>query len=277
MSRIFTVDVEEYYDAENVATSLKKTHHKNLESRVEMEVHKILDLLNQYGSHATFFVLGYVAEKHKSLIREIHQGGHEIASHGYFHIPLHKHTAKSFNEDIDHSSKVLSDITGSPVRGYRATSFSFSSGHPWFFDILAKHHMIYDSSIALSLFRFNHFDLNEMPEKADCFEISKGILEFPVASAHLGPIPLPLGGGYFRAYPYWLTRWGLEHADHRKSHSFTFYIHPWELDPEQPRFHLSPLKQIRHYLNLNNTEKKLEHLLKDMQFCSIRDVLPKAA
>jgi polysaccharide deacetylase family protein (PEP-CTERM system associated) len=258
---IFTVDVEEFYHAENILRSVPRHIIDRLPGRVEIGVHKILKLLENSGNRGTFFVLGCVAEKNKKLIREISDCGHEVASHGYDHIPLYRHNAVSFEEDLDMSIKTLSDITGAGIAGYRATSFSLSKEVPWFFDILIKHGIIYDSSLAASLFR------------AYSYDNTGEILEFPVSFVTLGPIRLPLGGGYFRACPYFITLKGLRSNRPGRVVPPLFYIHPWELDPEQPRLKVSWMKAFRHYLNLAGTEDKLKRLLADIKFMSVKRYL----
>ncbi len=274
MAKIFTVDVEEYFHAENILKSLTDQALCSMPSRIRVGVDKILKLLEKTGSQATFFVLGCVAEKNKGLIQRIHEAGHEIASHGYRHVPLHEHTPFSFAQDLSRSVKILSDITGEPVLGYRATSFSLTEKVGWFFDILRKHHMVYDSSVSTSFFRPSfHFD--SLKENSDCFEISEGLWEFPIASMKIGPLRLPMGGGYFRAYPYEWTRWGLHHTGANGHGTTLFYVHPWELDPEQPKLRIPFVRFWRHYLNLHTTECKLDQLLKDIRFTSIRDAMAK--
>jgi polysaccharide deacetylase family protein (PEP-CTERM system associated) len=271
-SNIFTVDVEEYYHAENILRSVPENELRGLPDRVDIGVNKILDLLAKTNNKATFFVLGCVAEKNPALIKKISDAGHEIASHGYFHIPLTMHTPASFDEDLGRSIKILSDITGRKILGYRATSFSLSGDMPWFFDILRKHGIIYDSSKALSFFRPTSF---QGFKGHGYFEISEKVFEFPVSYLKIGYFKMPLGGGYFRAYPYWVTCLGIYQAMHSTRGSFLFYIHPWELDPEQPKAKLPFLKYLRHYMNLAFAEKKLERLLADMKFTSIANFIKK--
>jgi polysaccharide deacetylase family protein (PEP-CTERM system associated) len=270
IKNIFTVDVEEYYHAENILLSLPKEKIGALESRVGIGLHKLLDLLAKYNSKATFFVLGCVAEKNPGLIKEIAAAGHEIASHGYEHVPLHKHTPESFDEDLGRSIELLSGLTGQPIIGYRATSFSLDERMEWFFGVLKKHGIVYDSSLCLSFFRKQCRSL----WKNIC-EASKvqEILELPPSYIGLGPVRLPIGGGYFRAYPCWLTKYGLDQSIAQRRTPPLFYIHPWELDPRQPRFEIPALNSFRHYLNLSKTEKKLQQLLVNRRFISARDFL----
>jgi polysaccharide deacetylase family protein (PEP-CTERM system associated) len=269
-AKIFTVDVEEYFHAENILNSLPREKLDELESRAEIGTRKLLHILAKYGSTATFFVLGCVAEKHPGLIKEISDAGHEVASHGYDHIPLHKHTPGSFIDDIEKSVQVLSGITGKSVMGYRATSFSVAPGMGWFFEILKRTGIVYDSSLAPSIFRKYHRDL-----WVDVLDSQKelGIKEFPPSYISMGPVRLPMGGGYFRAYPLWLTRYGLSRPIESRRTPPLFYIHPWELDPHQPRQKIAPPEYIRHYLGLSGTERKLEMLLKDMEFTSIENYI----
>lgn len=267
---IFSVDVEEYYHAENILYSLPDEKINSLQERLHIGLRKIVDLLEQSGSKATFFVLGCIAEKNKSLLRKISNAGHEIASHGYYHKPLSRHTNFTFEEGLDRSIKVLSDITGKKVMGYRAPSFSFDENLPWFFDILKKKGVLYDSSISCSFFRCT---IKCARGDLKYFEISEGILEFPTSFFKIGSVKIPLGGGYFRAYPYRITKWGLNKIAQNGNTSPVFYVHPWELDFQQPRLEIPPIKRIRHYLNLDTTERKLKRLLFDMKFTSIDGVL----
>lgn len=269
-SNIFTVDVEEYYQAENIALSLPAEKINILEDRIEIGVRKLLGLLESSKNKATFFVLACLAQKNKNLIREISMSGHEIASHGYEHTPLYKHTPETFENDLGKSLKILSDITGQKILGYRATSFSLCEDIPWFGNILKKHGLIYDSSSSYSLFR-KHWVAR--PLSQNYFELCEGLKEFSVSSFSLGPVKIPLGGGYFRALPYWLTSLELKQVHSDNAAPFIFYIHPWELDPGQARLKIPPISFIRHYLNLSITEKKLKKMLSDMKFNSIRDFL----
>lgn len=262
---LFTVDVEEYYHAENVCRSVPESVLKGLPDRVGVGVERILDLLACHGSTGTFFVLGCVAEKNKALVRKIVDAGHEIASHGYLHTPLSLHTAESFDADLGRSISVLQDISGEKVRGYRATSFSLGPGCRWFFDVLRKHGVSYDSSVARSFFRPQQM----VPAGSrGAFEISPGVTEIPVSSLSCGPLRLPVGGGYFRAYPLWMTEQAADLAA-KDGVPFVFYLHPWELDPDQPRCALPWLKSVRHYIGLTGAAEKLSALLGSRRFTSI--------
>jgi polysaccharide deacetylase family protein (PEP-CTERM system associated) len=264
-NEIFTVDVEEYYHADNILTSLPKKGIEKLPDRVSVGVEKLLNLLKKHDCTATFFILGCVAEKNRGLVKKIADGGHEIASHGYQHISLYKHTPKTFERDLKVSINILSEISGKKIIGYRAANFSFCDSIDWFFEILGENGILYDSSLCLSLFRKNS---NKIFKAQGCGKINREILEFGTSFIKIGPLGIPLGGGYFRAYPYWLTKWGFEHVNRKRRTPPIFYIHPWELDPEQPRFKL-PFFKSRHYIDLENTEAKLEKLLREIKFISI--------
>lgn len=267
---IFTVDVEEYYHAENICDHVSKEIIAGLPGRVEVGTRKILDLLEAGGHKATFFVLGRVAEKNERLVREISRLGHEIASHGYEHISPSRLTLEEFERDLAQSISILSGITGKKIRGYRAASFSFPKQMERFFGVLVKHGITYDSSISYSLFRG---DYRSFMRKMIFCEAQRDIREFPPSFISMGPLRLPLGGGYFRAYPYKLTYNGLISTYKERVVPPLFYIHPWELDPEQPRFKLPPVKSFRHYLNLAGTKEKLKRLLTDIKFTSIERYL----
>jgi len=269
---IFTVDVEEYYHAENVCENVSKEIIAGLPGRVEVGTRKILDMLAAGGHKATFFVLGRVAEKNERLVREISRLGHEIASHGYEHISPSKLTFEEFENDLVKSISILSGITGKKVRGYRAPSFSFPDQIERFFGILAKHNIVYDSSISYSLFRGGY---RLFMRKMIFCEAQRDIQEFAPSFISMGPFRLPLGGGYFRAYPYKMTYKGLMSTYSKRVVPPLFYIHPWELDPEQPRLQMPWMKSFRHYLNLDGTNEKLKRLLSDIKFTSIERYLEK--
>jgi len=266
-NKIFTVDVEDYYHAENVWTSLSKQQRGSVKSRVDIGTEKILDLLAQSGNKATFFVLGCIAEGNKELIKKISDEGHEIATHGYLHKPLWKHTSETFEAGLEKSLKILFDITGQKIIGYRAPSFSLSKVTNWVFDILEKHGIVYDSSISPSLFRSTFKNIKRAPF---CFKISKAIQEFPITCFRKGSLEIPMGGGYFRMLPYRITKMGLNSKGRREGDPVIFYIHPWELDSQQPRIKMSYVKAVRHYGNINNTEQKLKRLLNEEHFVSIK-------
>jgi len=270
MDNILTVDVEEYYHASNIQSSLPYEQIKLLPDRLDIGLRRIVDILEDTGNKATFFVLGCLAERNKEMIREISGLGHEIASHGYDHISLCKHTPVSFEEDLKKSLDVLSCIIGKKIIGFRAANFSLAYEEEWFFEILKKQGVVYDSSVAYSLFRRCYSKPEDLLVR--CRE-GQGVREFPVRTLRRGPINIPLGGGYFRAYPYWLTKSGINSAVNKNMEPIVFYIHPWELDPEQPRLKISPLKFFRHYLNLKTTEPKLKRLLAEIRFTSVKNFL----
>lgn len=265
---VMTVDVEEYYHAENVMEFTGRERASALSSRVIPCVERILDLLGTAGAKATFFVLGRVAEAHPGLVPAIRAAGHEVASHGYDHIPLHRHTPQSFDEDLKRSIVLLSGDGTAPVKGYRSASFSLVKDMGWFFDALKRNGLTYDSSVAASVFRA-HYDAGLLQGP---FRSGGNIIEVPVSSGKLWPLTVPLGGGYFRALPYVSFRWMMRCVQ-ASGGVPVVYLHPWEMDPGQPRFDLPFVKKLRHYVNLGGTEKKLKRLLKDFRFISMSEFL----
>jgi polysaccharide deacetylase family protein (PEP-CTERM system associated) len=263
-----TVDVEEYYHAENVMAFIGRERASALPSRVVPSVERILELFASAGAKATFFVLGRVAEAHPGLVPAIRAAGHEVASHGYDHIPMHRHTPLSFDDDLKRSLAVLSGAGTTPVKGYRSASFSLVKDMEWFFDALKKSGLAYDSSVAASVFRA-HYDAGLLQGP---FRAGGNIMEVPVSSGRLGPLTVPLGGGYFRALPYG-TFSGMVKRVQAAGGVPVVYLHPWEMDPGQPRFDLPLVKRLRHYINLGETEKRLKRLLEDFRFISMSEFL----
>jgi polysaccharide deacetylase family protein (PEP-CTERM system associated) len=251
---------------------MRRRHWHHFESRVEANVAKILALLNSVQVRATFFVLGWVAERHPDLIKSLADHGHEIASHGYAHELVYGQTPALFREDIKKAKTILEDILGSPILGYRAPSFTITRETHWALQILVEEGYRYDSSV----FPVYH-DVYGMPG-ADpwCHSIntSAGILwEIPPTMVKLAGFPLPIaGGGYLRLFPYAVLRALLRRAE-TQGHPLVVYLHPWELDPNQPRMMGPLLSRVRHYLNLHKTEERLANLLRDFNFAPIRDVV----
>jgi polysaccharide deacetylase family protein (PEP-CTERM system associated) len=253
---IFALDVEEYFDADNVVRSLPAAAIRSLESRVAIGTRLALRLLAEAGAHGTFFVLGTVGERLPELVRDIAAAGHEVASHGYRHRRVDEQGRRAFEQDLARSLDVLAPLAGTRVRGFRAANFSLPRDHRWFFDCLAAHGIEYDSSVASSWFRA----ASARPQPGR-------VVEHAVTPIRCGCLSLPSGGGYFRAWPYALTAYGLQTRQAR-GRPFVFYLHPWELDAAQPRLPLPRLRALRHYLNLRTTPSKLERLLRDFRFTS---------
>jgi polysaccharide deacetylase family protein (PEP-CTERM system associated) len=267
-----TVDVEEYFHVTNLSGALRPEDWEGLASSVRPNTERILARLEAAGVKATFFVLGWVAERDPDLVRAISSRGHEIACHGYDHRVAGGLTRGEFRADVRRARELLASISGQPVLGYRAPSWSIAYGHPWALDVLASEGFRYDSSILPPGVsprgrerRFPHL-----------IRLSGGhIAEFPVTTLRLGGLNLPVaGGGYFRLYPYRLTRYALRRINRSERRPFVFYIHPWEFEPNQPRVSNVPaLKAFRHYVNLSRTERRFERLLSDFRFGPVREVL----
>lgn len=265
-------DVEEHFQVAAFWSEERRRGWDQYESRVEGNVAKILSLLSLHGIHATFFVLGWVALKHPKLVKAIAAGGHEIASHGFGHEMITSQQPVQFREDVRRSKCILEDIIGKPVHGYRAPSFTITAQTQWALPILVEEGYLYDSSI----FPVQH-DRYGMPG-ADpwCHRIetaSGPLWEVPPSTIKMGPVRLPIaGGGYFRLYPYPVLR-GLLKSAAAHGHPLVMYLHPWELDPDQPRMEGSLVSRFRHYLNLRKTEARLEQLVKDFKFAPIRQAV----
>ena len=269
---VLSFDVEEHFQVAAFWSPLRRQQWDNYESRLEGNVEKILSILSQHGIHATFFVLGWVAQKHQSLVRIIAAQGHEIASHGFGHELITSQTPDFFREDIRKSKFILEDTIGAQVHGYRAPSFTITSETQWALPILVEEGYIYDSSI----FPIKH-DRYGMPGAnpwCHLLETTAGPLwEVPPSTMSAGPVRIPVaGGGYFRLYPYWILRKLLIRTA-REGHSLVMYLHPWELDPDQPRMEGSFVSKFRHYLNLHKTEARLQRLVQDFKFTSIREAV----
>ena len=268
MKNALSIDVEDWFQVENLRAAFPRESWDRQDLRVQIGTELILDILAERGVYATFFVLGWVAERRPELIRAIHAAGHEVASHGYNHDLVYELSEAEFREDVSRSKKLLEDITGDSVIGYRAPNFSITQESLWAPEILKDLGFVYDSSIyPTSLHdRYGLVDYGE-----DVFDWPCGLKEVPLAVAKLGDMALPVsGGGYFRLFPYRLTRAGLQSIN-RRDRQFTFYLHPWELDPQQPRERRAKRShRFRHYVNLRTTAGKLRRLVNDFQFDSVK-------
>ena len=268
-----TVDVEDYFQVSAFAESIDRRDWDKHPLRVENNTRRLLDLFDEHQVKATFFVLGWVADRSKDLVKEIAARGHEVASHGYSHQLVYNQTPDVFREETLRSKRLLEDIIQMPVRGYRAASYSITERSLWALDILAEAGFDYDSSIFPV--RHDRYGIPDAPEFPYRLETPKGhsLVEFPLSTAKLLKYRLPVaGGGYFRLYPYALTRAGLRQIN-RRQQPFIFYLHPWEIDPDQPRIAASWFSRFRHYNNLEKCESRLRRLMNDFQFGTAWDVL----
>lgn len=265
ISNAMTVDVEDYFQVSAFEAHIRREAWPGMESRVERNVDRILALFANAGVTATFFTLGWVAERHAAMVRRIAQAGHEIASHGYAHRRASEQSAQEFSRDIVLSKSILEDACGQRVSGYRAPSFSIGSGNLWALQALEAAGYRYSSSIYP--IRHDHYGMPEAPRFP--FRIGNGaLLEIPVSTAQLMRQTLPAGGGgYFRLLPYALSRSLIRRVNEADRRPAVFYFHPWEIDPGQPRQRQAPLKaRFRHYLNLHRTEPRLRALLGDFRW-----------
>lgn len=269
-----TVDVEDYFHVAALAPNIQRDTWASRESRVVDNTQRLLAMFEQFDVRGTFFVLGWVAERYPQLVRDIAAGGHEIASHGFSHRLVYEQSQTEFREEALRSKKLLEDITGSAVLGYRAASYSIVRESLWALDILVELGFVYDSSIfPVHHDRYGIPNAERVPHRLTTPN-GKSIVEWPLATAKILGCRLPVaGGGYFRLLPYWLSRWGLASINRRELRPFVFYLHPWEIDPAQPRVAASLLSRFRHYTNLGKCEERLRRLLGEFQFGTARDGL----
>jgi polysaccharide deacetylase family protein (PEP-CTERM system associated) len=258
-----TVDVEDYFQVSAFESHIDRGNWERLPRRVEANVDRILALLHEHGARATFFTLGWVAERHVAMIRRIVDAGHELASHGYAHGRAHDQQPDEFQEDIQRAKGLLEDLSGTQVRGYRAPSFSVGPRNPWAFERIARAGYRYSSSVYP--IRHDHYGAPASPRFAH--EVHPGLVEVPIATFRMMRTNFPAGGGgYFRLLPYAVSRWSLARVNRVDGRPAMFYFHPWELDPGQPRVDgISTRTRFRHYVNLRRTEARLRRLLRD--FC----------
>ena len=270
----FTIDLEEYFQVSAFASRVARSEWDHFESRVSGAVARLLALLAQHEARATFFVLGWVAERQPGLIRAIMREGHEIASHGWDHARVTDQTRPQFRESVRRTKEVLEGITGAPVLGFRAPSFSIVPGREWALDILIEEGYRYDSSLFPVRRPGGAYGYPNGRQDPHWLERPAGRLaEIPPATLNWFGLLLPAGGGaYFRLLPYRVVQAALRQCE-RRNVPGTFYIHPWELDPGQPRFAVSWLTRMRHYGGLRRTAQRLDRLLTDFQFTAVRDTV----
>jgi polysaccharide deacetylase family protein (PEP-CTERM system associated) len=259
-----TVDVEDYFQVSALTPHFPRSDWDNQPCRVEQNVEAILELLDEADVKATFFTLGWIAERYPQLVRSISEQGHEVASHGYAHYRATEQTEQQFLADIELAKAVLEDVSGHEVRGYRAPSFSVGGTNPWAFDAIVQAGYRYSSSVYP--IRHDHYGAPDFPRFAH--EVRKGLLELPVSTLRVMAVNLPAGGGgYFRLMPYALSRFVLRRVNRHEGRPVVFYFHPWELDPEQPRVAAaSPKTRFRHYVNLRRMRSRIRRLLRDFHW-----------
>lgn len=277
MLNAFTVDVEDYFQVSAFERSIRRSAWGEYESRVVANTERLLDLLSRHEVSATFFILGWVAERFPRLVQQIVAAGHEVGSHSYWHRLVYDMTPAEFREDLRRSIQVIEDAAGVAVRCYRAPSFSITRRSLWALDILVEEGIEVDSSI----FPARH-DRYGIPGADPCIHTRKTpsgpITEFPPTITRLAGVRLPVGGGgYFRLYPLALTTWCLRRVN-AEPRPFMFYVHPWEIDPQQPRLKAAgPLSTLRHYVNLGRTHARLDKLLSSHRFATMHSTIVQVA
>jgi polysaccharide deacetylase family protein (PEP-CTERM system associated) len=271
-TQLFSIDVEEHFQANAFDRAVSREDWDRQPSRVEGNTERLLDLLGRTGARATCFVLGWVAERHPALVRRIAAEGHEVASHGWWHRRIGSLTPEELRQEVRDSKRLLEDLTGKPVDGFRAPSFSITPGREWAFDVLLEEGYTYDSS----LFPIRRPDYGYPASPVVPHEIRRPsgvLLEIPMATARVFGMRIPAaGGGYLRQLPYALIQRAARDAVARRRPGM-FYIHPWEIDPDQPRFPVGLLTRVRHYGGLEKTLGHLERLLTEFRFTSVAEWL----
>ena len=267
-----TVDVEDYFHVSVFDGLVPRSAWAEMEGRVVQNTGRLLDVFEAHDVRATFFVLGWVAERYPALVRDIAARNHEVASHGYAHRLVYDQTPAAFREDVRRSKALLEDATGEPVGGYRAPSYSITERSLWALDVLIEEGFLYDSSI----FPIHHdrYGIPISPRHPYVLQRAGALVEAPGSTVRWGTMNLPVGGGgYFRILPYEWTRWGITRLNTVEKLPAIFYLHPWEIDPEQPRLRAPMLGRFRHYFNLNRTEERLRRLISDFSFATMSELL----
>ncbi len=267
-----TIDVEDYFQVSAFAPHIPREQWDTLPCRVEANVDRILELLGQHEARATFFTLGWIAERYPDMVRRIVDAGHELASHGYEHVRASDQKYGQFLADIRLAKAVLEDIASHEVKGYRAPSFSIGPTNEWAFDCVAEAGYRYSSSVYP--IRHDHYGMPDSPRFAH--EIRPGLVEVPIATVRGLNSNWPAGGGgYFRLLPYRVSRWSLRRINERDGEPAMFYFHPWEIDADQPRVAGPGRKaRFRHYLNLGRMESRLGRLLSDFRWDRVDRTFP---
>jgi polysaccharide deacetylase family protein (PEP-CTERM system associated) len=273
---ILTVDVEDYYHVSAFEPYIHRAEWAYLPSRVEANIMKILDILENHKTKATFFVLGYIAEKIPALIKEIYNSGHEIACHGYAHKLAYTMTPKEFRADVRRARSIIEDSIGTGISGFRATSFSFIKSNLWCLDILIEEGFLYDSSIfPIYHDRYGIPNWQRFPHMI--LRNSGCIYELPPSTIRIFNNNIPIGGGaYLRLFPLSFICKGIRRINNTESKSAIIYIHPWEIDTGQPRIKVKRLTALRHYAGIRKFEAKIQKIIKEFEFRTAIEVINKA-
>lgn len=273
----FSVDVEDYFQVSLFESAVDRRQWDSMESRVETNTDRLLELFDTSRVKATFFLLGWIAERNPELVRRIHGQGHELAVHGYDHTLVTNQSPDQFREDVRRSKGIVEDLAGYSVIGYRAPSYSIVEETRWALEILSEEGFRYDSSI----FPIHH-DRYGIPDSPRypwlIFNGNEGsqppMWEFPISTVRIFGTNLPfVGGGYLRQFPMAFVRWGMRRVNRKESQPVMIYIHPWEIDPDQPRQAVGTLTRLRHYRNLDKAEERLLGLFEEFRFTTVREVL----
>lgn len=271
VTNALTIDVEDYFQVSAFENNIDRKTWDSLEHRVSRNMDKIFEIFSQANVKSTFFILGWVAERYPDIVKKIIENGHELASHGYGHQRVSDLTRVQFTQDVTHAKNILEDISGHEIKGYRAPSYSIGKKNIWALEVLAETGHQYSSSIYP--IQHDHYGYPEAPRFV--FKDTKtGLIEIPITTVQLFSRLFPAGGGgFFRFYPYFLSKWALNRVNKTDGQAAVFYLHPWELDPDQPRQkNISRKSNFRHYLNLSKTESRLRQLLSDFEWSSMSEV-----
>ena len=266
LTNAMTVDVEDYFQVSAFSGHISREDWDTLPCRVEQNTNRVLDMFAEGGAKATFFALGWVAQRYPELIRRISDEGHEVASHGMAHFRVGDQSRDEFLNDVSTTRKILQDVSGQPVTGYRAASFSIGTDTLWAHEVLAEAGYSYSSSVYPV--RHDHYGIPDAPRFPYTPEGGNGIAELPLSTLRLRERNLPCsGGGYFRLLPYAYFRWAIGKVNRDDHQPTIFYFHPWEIDPDQPRqTGIGAKTRFRHYVNLSRMAPRLRQMLGDFSW-----------
>lgn len=273
-----TVDVEEHFQVSAFEGLIRRENWEAIPSRVEANTERLLDLFGEAGVHSTFFVLGWIGERYPGLVRRIADLGHEVACHGYSHKLAYQQEPEEFRHEVVLSRRILQDASGQSVEGYRAASFSIGRQNLWALDTLAEAGFVYDSSLFPVL--HDRYGIPGAPRHIHRLRTPGGmtLVEVPPSTLAFGRATLPFGGGgYLRIYPGGFSRWAVRRLNQRERMPAIVYVHPWEVDPGQPRIRANWPRRLRHYWGLNTTTRKLRDLMEHYRFGPIRQVIARVA
>jgi polysaccharide deacetylase family protein (PEP-CTERM system associated) len=272
---ILTIDVEDWFHASALTEKVNSVGVNGSQSRILHALCRVLELLDEHKTSATFFVLASGAERFPEIVQAIKQRKHEIASHGFAHESIYSQTKEEFRRDVRRSLSILEEITGDKIKGYRAPNFSITTDSLWAYEILADSGIEYTSSIFPTKHILHAYGIPQAPEDPFVLKLENGssIVEFPLSTVRILGKHFPFGGGaYLRLLPYWYNKWSIKRLNSQGKPAI-IYFHPWELDPDQPKLDINLVARTRHYFNLDIMETKIRKLLKAFRFQSIEDTL----